>query len=257
MTPPMIDLTDPDAVKREVLDTDAAVRAEFAAHLDGELTQLTEALATCFRLLPALNAAANQAGEKRPVLVAAFAFGVLDDLVVSTKLLFAGKLPAAGNLMRQVVEGIAMSILRSTNELLIIKRGKDGNPPVMARYWQKVDEGDKRTQGYLAVDQLGLNASALGVNADAAKRLVVAKQHYNAFSHCGTFTIANRLSLDEVGTAYVGGHFDRAKLDGYRNEMNERIGLCRVLPPFMERLLATMPMRAAISAALAQSAEQA
>ena len=241
----MTDMTDPDVVRRELLDADAAVRADFAAHLDGELVTLAEALAACFRLLPALNEAANQAQTKRTALVAAFAFGVLDDLVVSTKLLFAGKLPAAGNVMRQVVEGIAMAILCSTEVLRIIKTNGKGKPPVTARYWQKVDEGDKRTQGYLAVEQLGLNAGALGLNEDAVKRLIVAKTHYNGDSHCGTFTIASRVSLDEVGTAYIGGHFDPAKLDGYRNEMNERIGLCRVLPPFLERLLATMPARIA------------
>jgi hypothetical protein len=245
MTLPMIDLTDPAAVKNEVLDADAAVRAEFAAHLDGELTQLAETLASCFQLLPALNAAANHMQTKRPALVAAFAFGVLDDLVVSTKLLFAGKLPAAGNLMRQVIEGIAMSILCSTDTLLIIKAGIKGNPPVTARYWQKVDEGDKRTQGHLAVDQLKWNAGVLGVNADAVTRLTAGKKHYNGFSHCGTFTIANRMSLNEGGAVFVGGHFDGAKLDAYRNEMNDRIGLCGVLSPFMERLLATMAAPAA------------
>lgn len=252
MQPPMIDMSNPAAVRRELLDEDAAVREQFAVHLDGELTELAQALAACFRLLPALNTAANRAETKRTALVAAFAFGVLDDLVVSTKLLLAGKLPAAGNLMRQVVEGIAMSILCSTDALLIIKTNGKGKPPVTARYWQKVDEGDHRTQGFLAIDQLGWNAGALGVNADAVRRLVVAKQHYNAFSHCGTFTIANRVSLDEIGTAYVGGHFDAAKLDKYRNEMNERIGLCRVLPPFLERLLATMTPPAPQYAAPAQ-----
>ncbi|MFM0223093.1 hypothetical protein [Paraburkholderia dipogonis] len=47
---------------------------------------------------------------RRTALVAAFVFGVLDDLVVSTKLLLTGKLPAAGNLMRQVVEGVLVQI---------------------------------------------------------------------------------------------------------------------------------------------------
>jgi hypothetical protein len=36
-------------------------------------------------------------------------------------LLTAGKLPAAGNLTRQIVERIAMSFLRSTDKLQIIE----------------------------------------------------------------------------------------------------------------------------------------
>jgi len=79
-----------------------------------------------------------------------------------------------------------------------------------------------------------------------------AMKHYNAYSHCGKLTIASRVALEQVGTAYVGGHFDPAKLDAYRGEMNQRIGLCRVLPPFLERLLATMEPRPAARAAPAR-----
>lgn len=50
MTPPEIDLTQPDAVRRELLDDDRAVKDEFARHLDGELNELAEVLPACFRL---------------------------------------------------------------------------------------------------------------------------------------------------------------------------------------------------------------
>jgi hypothetical protein len=90
------------------------------------------------------------------------------------------------------------------------------------------------------MSQLEWNAAALGVNAVAVERLRAAKTHYNIFSHCGKVTIASRMALEQVGTAYVGGHFDLAKLDGYRNELDQRIGLCRVLPPFIERMQAAI-----------------
>ena len=254
MTPPMIDLTNREAVRHELLDEDAAVRADFAAHLEAELGELADGLVACFRLLPALNEAANQAQTTRAALVAGFAYGVLDDLLTSTKLLFAGKLLASGNLMRQAVEGIAISFLCSTDALLIIETKK--KRPVMARYWEKLESGDPRTHGHHALRQLRWNAATLAVGADAVERLRVAVDRYNGFSHCGPFAIANRVSLDGLGTVYAGGHFDPAKLEGYRFEMNERIGLCRALPTFMERLLETMrrPVR---PAAPAQQAEQA
>jgi hypothetical protein len=40
MTPPEIDLTQPEAVRRELLDDDHAVKDEFPRHLDGELNEL-------------------------------------------------------------------------------------------------------------------------------------------------------------------------------------------------------------------------
>jgi hypothetical protein len=55
VTPPEIDLTQPDAVRRELLDDDRAVREEFARHLGQELNELSDALAVCFRFLPAIK----------------------------------------------------------------------------------------------------------------------------------------------------------------------------------------------------------
>lgn len=237
--PPTINPTNPEALMRELFDDDRWVKDQFAAHLGQPILELCEALAACFRLMNALNEAANRVETKRNALVGGFTFGVLDDLVISTKLLIAGKLPAAGNLMRQVIEGIAMAILCSTDELLIIET-KTKQPPVMARYWEKVWDDDKRTQGHRAVDQLGLNHVKLGVTSGAVEHLCRAKRHYNAFSHCGKLTIASRVSLEKVGTAHLGGHFDPAKLDAYRLELDGRINLCRVLPLFMERMLVTM-----------------
>jgi hypothetical protein len=238
--PPTIDPTDPEAIRRELFDDDRWVKDEFAAHLDGTLPELCEALATCFRLMGALNEAANRAESVRTALVAAFVFGVLDDLVVSTKLLLTGKLPAAGNLMRQVVEGIAMSILCSADIPLIVKEETKKRPAVRALYWERLNNGGSLTRGHLALSQLEWNAAELGLNADAVARLRAAKEYYNAFSHCGTATITNRVSLEGVGMFHLGGHFDEAKLEAYRAELEGRINLCHVLPPFMGHMIATM-----------------
>lgn len=129
MVPPLIDMTNPEAVLREISDDDRQVKDQFAQHLAADLMTLSEALAACFRLLRALNDAASRAEAMRTALVAAFVFGVLDDVLTSTKLLVAGKLLPAGNLMRQVIEGIAMASLCSTDELLIVAVN-ERKPPV-------------------------------------------------------------------------------------------------------------------------------
>ena len=61
MQPPMNDLTKAEAVTKELFDDDRWVKDEFANHTAEDLTELSEALATCFRLLPQLNEAANVA----------------------------------------------------------------------------------------------------------------------------------------------------------------------------------------------------
>ncbi|EDT03476.1 conserved hypothetical protein [Burkholderia ambifaria IOP40-10] len=53
MTPKQVDMTNTEAVLREIFDEDRQVKDRFAEHLGAELLSLSEALATCFALLPA------------------------------------------------------------------------------------------------------------------------------------------------------------------------------------------------------------
>ncbi|MBU9212022.1 hypothetical protein KTD23_28390 [Burkholderia multivorans] len=186
-----------------------------------------------------MHDAAGRAPTQRNELVAAFVFGVLDDIVVSTKLLLAGKAAAAGNVMRQAIEGIAMAAMCATDKLLVIQRNRKQGV-IRARYWEKVWSDDNRVEGGRAVEQLDWNAATLRIAADAVEALRQAKKHYNAFSHCGKTTIAGRVALEVPGLFYVGGHFDPAKLVAYRAELSERTRLCRVLPDFMTHLTNTM-----------------
>ncbi|MBJ9696426.1 hypothetical protein [Burkholderia cenocepacia] len=236
MSPPDFELSQPENVRRELLDDDRAVRDEFARELEPEINALAEALAACFGRIPPFREAAAHVGTRQSALVDGFLLGGLDDLVVSTKLLLAGKTPAAGNVMRQVIEGIAMAAMCVTDELLVIERDRKQGA-IRARYWEKVWEDDRRVDGHRAVEQLGWNGDVLRFTAEAVDTLRRAKKHYNAFSHCGKVTIAARAALDVPGVFYVGGHFEAAKLAGYRAELLERTGLCRVLPVLIDHLI--------------------
>ena len=208
--------------------------------------------------MDALNEAAKQAESVRTSLVRAFVFGVLDDLMTSTKLLLTGKFPASGNLMRQVIEGIAISILCSADTPLIVKEETKTKPAVRVLYWERIEAGDRLTRGHLAIGQLACNAAALGLAAEAVKRLENAKDYYNTFSHCGLATFTNRVSLAGVGRFHLGGHFDEAKLEVYRAELDSRVNLCRVLPPFIRHMLAAIgPAPTVLRAEWAQPAERA
>lgn len=235
-----VDLTDPAAVRRELLDPDEHVRGDFARALAPELEQLATRLAACFAALAPVIDAAIRLDTERARLVAGFSIGVLDDLVVATKLLIAGKGPAAGNTMRQAIEGVAIATLCSIDTPLVIQRSRK-HGVVRACYWERMDQRDPRARGHLALEQLGWNAAMLGVRADAIESLQTAQRHYHEFSHCGPLTIGLRTGLTGPGATWIGGHFDVAKLDWYRVEMRERIGLCQVLPEFWTYLLRALP----------------
>lgn len=243
MTPKPIDMTNTEVVLREIFDEDLQVKDRFAAHLGAELLSLSEALATCFALMPAINEAANRAANMRTAFVAGFVFGVLDDVLTSTKLLVTGKLLASGNLMRQVVEGMAMVLLCAHDAPLIIGKknvGKKKAQDVIEQYWKALEADGHYAQGHHAIKQLDWNKAALHLAAGEIAVFEDARKHYNRFSHAGKLSIAGRVDLEGVGMAYVGGHFDEAKLDGYRVELLSRIGLCRMLPGFMRRMLVSI-----------------
>ncbi|MGY6235946.1 hypothetical protein [Burkholderia ambifaria] len=50
-----------------------------------------------------------------------FVHGVFDNIVVSTKLLLAGKAAASGNIARQAIEGLAMAVLCSADQEVILR----------------------------------------------------------------------------------------------------------------------------------------
>ncbi|KWK50028.1 hypothetical protein WT81_11230 [Burkholderia stagnalis] len=194
-TPP-IDFTQPGNVKHELLDPDQNVRDDYARHLDPELDLLAQALAAAFEAFPAILEVAARIPTPRTGMVAGFAFGVIDDIVVATKLLLAGKGPASGNTIRQAIEGVAMAVLCSTDMPLILQKKAGKATPRIACYWQKLDQGDPATQGHHALKQLDWNARTLQVSADAIQSLRKAQQHYHQFSHCGPVTIGLRHMLD-------------------------------------------------------------
>lgn len=235
-----LDLSLAENVCRELLEDDRAVREPFAAALERELNDLAAALAVCFARLPPIHAAASRLKIQRVDLMCAFALGVLDDLVVAAKLLLAGKVPASGNVMRQAIEGVAMAILCSTDELLVIEQ-RPNKAPVSAHYAKKVWLNDDRVQGQHAVRQLTWNASKFELNADGVATLKRAQKFFHTFSHCGPFTVASRAAFEQPGHFHIGGHFETAKLDSYRAHIEQFIGLSSVLPGVLDYLLHTIP----------------
>lgn len=146
--------------------------------------------------------------------------------------------------MRQALEGIAMALLCSTDELVVIDRKKKRGV-VRAVYWRKVDEDDSRVHGHHALRQLGWNAEVLGVNPAGVAFLQRVQETFHPFSHCGRAAIASRAVLERPASFYIGGHFEAAKLDGYRGHIVQHIGLSGVLPLLRILLRTLAPAEAA------------
>lgn len=232
MTPPTLDLTKPGEVVAEIFDNDSWIKDEFAKHLSAEILAFGEALAESFRRFPALDKLSAE--SEQSAFVAGFVFGVVDDLLISMKLLVAGKMVAAGNLMRQAIEGVAVAILCSAPELVSVRRK---NSTVKIKYWERVKANDRAVSTHLSIDQLEINCDMLGVSRDAVSKLRSARKHYHQFSHPGLLAMASRMDLGEAGPIYAGGNYDASKIPAYRTEIAERTGFCRTLPGMIDGLV--------------------
>lgn len=233
MAAPKLDLTNPQDVVQEIFDDDRWVKDEFTKCVSPQILELAEVLALAFARFPKLDVLCK-GGDKQAAFVAAFVYGIIDDLLTSAKLLVSGKLVASGNLMRQAIEGVAVALLCSARGLVHVRSGKQ---IVQIVYWKHAAAGKPLARSHLAVDQLEMNCDALRISRDAVAALRNARKRYHSFSHPGLMSLASRMSLGEVGPIYVGGSFDEAKLPAYRVELSERAGFCGTVPSLIDKLI--------------------
>lgn len=126
------------------------------------------------------------------------------------KLLLNGQVVAAGNLSRQVVEGIALALLCSGKGLTVLER-------VM-----KDDYAANK-----ALRNVRRHCAKLGLLDDALKELERAQRFYNRYSHPSRSALAEMISLTgEV--SFFGAAFDPEKLPGYQAEVAGRVALANV-----------------------------
>ncbi|MBJ9696949.1 hypothetical protein [Burkholderia cenocepacia] len=233
-------ISDPQAVLRTLLDDERSVRDAFASALEADLGPLAAALAQCYARWRPIRDAATALPAPRTDLLNAFVFGALDDLIVSAKLLLAGKAAASGNVFRQAIEGVAMAVLCSTDEELILKvRPKQGD--VRGCYWERVMAGDDRVvEGQRAVQQLAWNAGALRLPPGWIDWLTEAQKLFSGMSHASVVAMSLRTNLHTPETISFGAHFDPEKVWWYRASLVHRRMLARELAEVMPYLLATM-----------------
>jgi hypothetical protein len=243
MHPQKIDLTSPAQVVKEIFDDDHWIKDEFSKRLSSEIMQFSEALSESFKRFPQLDRLSS-GGNEQVAFVTGFIFGVFDDLLVSMKLLVAGKMIASGNIMRQAIEGMAVALLCASSEFVSVMNKKC---LVKVNYWQRVKAQDRLVYAHKSIGQLQLNCDLLGVSHDAVRQLKLSRDHYHSHSHPGLIGMAYRMGmgeLDESGPLFVGGYFDLAKLSVYRKEIAGRTSLCLILPNMIDGLIARLTSNA-------------
>lgn len=228
MAPAFIDLKNPANVVVEVFDSDDAVKKRFADVYSAQALAFAEAFAPAYVAFENLLGAGTSVVQTE--LVGAFMHGVLDDLLISTKLLLTGKLSASGNLVRQATEGLCMAIMCSHVGTLDIGKKEQ-------IYWELVQAEDEAANGNLAPRQLVHNLERLGLVSAGATQLKETVDMHHAHSHAGRLAMANRMDLGANGYLHFGGHFDPEKAQAYDLELQQRTGLCKLAMIVSQQLL--------------------
>jgi hypothetical protein len=164
------------ALVSELFDSNEPIKAKFQENVSTEILLFGEALVPAFKRFASF--AESCAHDMQTSLVGAFVHGVLDDLVVSVKLLLMGKLGTSGNAYRQALEDICMSAMCAHSDTLLIGETEQ-------TYWQLVPNDSKSATGDLAARQFLKNWERLGLNLPGVEQLKEALAAHHEHSHAG------------------------------------------------------------------------
>ncbi|WP_186012557.1 hypothetical protein [Burkholderia gladioli] len=223
-----------------LLHDDPVLHATFVDVLEPEIEEMALAVARCFERYQRIQERAAELDTDRTGLIRAFTQGALDDLVVSTRLLLAGKLGASGNVALQSIEGVAMALLCSTEEELVLQsRQKQGD--VRGYYWQRVMKADDRlVEGQRAVQQLEWNADVLRLHKPWITTLAYMQKRFSGLSHAGMLAVSMRMNFETPMSLAFGGNFDPEKLNVYRADVILRAHIAIDLAKVMDAILESM-----------------
>ena len=204
-----------DTIFKELTSDDSEVRAEYLKHFEADAKNFAGSMAQAFIKWREFDTPIKD-DEKR-AHVSALVYVAITLNVLSMKLFLSGHIVAAGNLFRQVLEGIALALLCSGKDLDVLNRFMEN----------KYSSND-------AVRDVLRHGEKLSLQADALDVLKKSQEFYHKYSHVTKMTIAAVTSFSQKGSLYVGASFDDGKLDAYKKENDGRISLASVFPNFVD-----------------------
>jgi hypothetical protein len=200
----------------EITGVERAAADAFLKRYREQADRFAQLMAQAMVEWEAVDKEAIKSGDREHGRVACLIYCAITLNIQSMKLLLAGHVIAAGNLMRQVIEALAMSLLGSGKTLSHLER---------------FDAGKYTTNG--AVNDVQRNREMLGLSKEGVKALAKAEKFYHHHSHFSRLTIATVIAFEEDGF-YIGASFDEGKVDGYDKEIESRMQLAEVFPNFIE-----------------------
>lgn len=130
--------------------------------------------------------------------------------------------------MRISYESLCLAILLSAEKNVLISKSKKAKPVDFYKFYL---QGNKSTQAHKSIDNVLLNADALGL-IEGYEWLEQAKNFYNGYSHASIMTMGS-LMLPS-GKPIIAGGFYKEKLDLYKDHLKFILRFAKHLPKLLE-----------------------
>jgi hypothetical protein len=204
----------------EITTEEPEVRAQYLKHFESDAKEFSDVMARVMQTW--LKEHGDAQGDEKRMQVFALVFTAIHLHIGSMKLLLSGNTVAAGNLFRQTLETVALSLLCSSKDLGILDRFNNDQ--------------------YLTKDAIRdalRHFRRLGLKEDGVNALKNGQEFYHKYSHITKLTIGVAESFAGEGI-YVGASFDEGKKAFYVMEVAGRLGLAKVLNSFVAAVRANV-----------------
>lgn len=204
-----------ETIFKELTSDDTEIRSEYLKLFEAEAKAFADPMAQAFIKWRTFDNAVE--GNEKRAYVSALVYTAITLHVLSMKLFLSGQTVAAGNLSRQVIESIALSILCSCKDLNVLGRFMNDQ---------------YSTSG--AVQDVIKHSKKMSLNREALQSLKMSQDFYHRYSHVTKATLAIGMSFTEEGGLYIGATFDKGKVEAYTREIKRRHSLAKVFPDFID-----------------------
>jgi hypothetical protein len=231
-----INLARADEVFLELFNENKEIIHSFENKFPKELLDFAENFSFAWKKYMELNRLLENSSNKQRGFVLGWVYLLLENLFTSTKLFIQGHSVPSGNLMRQVIEGIAMAILCSLDEKIEIYSQKK-RKWVEANFYEsfRKDKPDAITSK--ALWYLDKNKKKLNLKKEGLEILYKVRKHNHQYSHPSQLSLGATIWFGSPPKLFFGGGFDEEKIREYKIDLDIRTGLCKQLPAVIDWLI--------------------
>lgn len=222
----------PEDIVKEIFGDDLSPLKKFQDTYSKEVLESSEEFSEVYKKFLSMDRVAKD--DKQKMYVSGFVYSILNNLLVSMKLLAIGNFIPSGNLMRQAIEAVAVAILCSEKNKIDVYGKKKKIKKIF--YYKKFMSNHSLAHSSKSLSQLHLNRELLGINIEALEQLTKSRTFYHQYSHPSKLGLGVILSFAEKGEIYMGSCFDEGKQKAYQKELSQRIQFCKILPNLIEHL---------------------